>query len=311
MNNSIKQALNQFNINENVPIQHINQNPNNMHTWEVGSRYFLKLFSHDYTKAERIVRLNTLLRQENVPVAHYHQTTVGEICACVDGNYYTLADKLPGTTLPDKSPYWEDKATAEKIVYEMGKNLAQLHLALKKINCQIEAWDNNIIDELHGWILTEIRTKQIPVNQKVIDYCISFCDLYQRLPRQLIHRDPHLGNFLWVNNKITGVIDFDLIQINSRVLDLYYAFGPCEKHFNEWLRLRPYFFSGYHRISPIGKDEMSAYPYMTVLFGLLWLAYLSTQNQENKMEEAVNSVHWLYSVRSELEILDEDFEAIL
>ena len=308
MNNSIKQALGQFNIDENVTIQHIKQNSHNMQTWEVEGRYFLKLFSAGYSKAERIVRLNTLLRRENIPVAHYHRTNIGNICACVDGNYYTLADKLPGT--PDIQLYGRDKKDAEKSVYDAGKNLAKLHLALKKLDGQIEAWDNNIMDELHGWILTEIRTKQIPVNQEVIDYCISFCDLYKRLPRQLIHRDPHFGNFLWENGKITGILDFDLTQINSRVFDIYYAFGPCKEHFDDWLRLRSYFFFGYHEISPISRDEMSAYPYMTVLFELLWVAFCSMRNKEDKpVEEAVNHLHWMYSMRGELEILDKHLVA--
>jgi len=305
MDNSIKQALGQFNIDENVTIQHINQNPNNMHTWEVGGRYFLKLFSTDYAKAERIVRLNTLLRRENVPAVHYHQTKTGNVCACIDGNYYTLADKLPGTPLPfpGRPQHWEDKVNAEKIVYIMGKNLAQLHLALKKLDGQVEVWDNNIMDELHGWILTEIRTHQIPIKQEVIDYCISFGDLYQRLPRQLIHRDPHGGNFLWVNDEITGILDFDLTQINSRVFDLHYAFGASEKDFDKWLRLRPYFFSGYHGVFPITKEEISAYPYMSVLIELLCAAYDSTRN--DNLEEEINNVHWIYSIRGELEILGE------
>jgi len=305
MDNSIKQALEQFNITENVPIKYIKQNSQSTQTWEVDSKYFIKQFAADLSKAERIVRLNTLLRRENVPVAHYHKTKTGDVCACVDGIYYTLADKLPGTVLPDIL-YGRNKTNAKKLVYVMGKNLAKLHLALKKLDGQIEAWDNNIMNELHGWILTEIQTKQIPVNQEVIDYCISFCDLYQRLPRQLIHRDPHLGNFLWVNDEITGVLDFDLTQINSRVLDLYYAFGPCKEHFDEWLMLRSYFLSGYNGVSPISKDEMSAYPYMTVLFELLWVAFVSTQNRKDKsIEEAVNNLHWMYSVREEFEILDK------
>ena len=299
MDNSIKQALSQFGINENTPLRYEKPNSQNMQTWEIEGNYFIKRISKDKAKAERIVALNMLLRYENVPVARYHQTKTGDVCACVDGYYYILADKLPGTS----HRWWELESNAEKRAYALGKNLAQLHLALKKLDGQFEAWDNNIMNELHGWILTEIRDKQIPVKQEVIDYCISFSDLYHHLPRQFIHRDPHGGNFLWVNDEITGVIDFDLTEINSRVFDLHYAFGPNEKYFDKWLKLRSYFFSGYHGVSHIRADEMVAYPYMSVFIDLLCLAFWSIQNREDKpVEDALRAVHWMYDNRNEITI---------
>ena len=46
--------------------------------------------------------------------------------------------------------------------------------------------------------------------------------VYPSLPKQLIHRDVHFGNFLFFEGSLSGYIDFDLSQRNIRIFDLCY-----------------------------------------------------------------------------------------
>ena len=46
--------------------------------------------------------------------------------------------------------------------------------------------------------------------------------VYDDLPKQLIHRDVHFGNFLFFEGNLSGYIDFDLSQRNIRIFDICY-----------------------------------------------------------------------------------------
>ena len=297
MNETIRQVLNQFGIDGNESIRQGNKS----NLWIINDRLILKSFSTDKEKAEKVAQLNALLHQVNAPVAKLYPTKATGLHASVEGNFYVLTDKLPGKA--DVRIYEGD---SKKRAYSLGRNLAALHLAMQKIDGKVELWDNNIMDELHGWILNEIREKQIPVKPEVIQYCINFADLYHLLPRQIIHRDPHGRNMSMENDEITGIFDFDLCQINSRVFDMCYAFQPNENDYDKWLIHRPYFFSGYHDVSPISKNEMDAYPYMCVLLELLCVAFWSTCKKEDKLAENNKHVHWLYSARNEIRLSESD-----
>lgn len=106
----------------------------------------------------------------------------------------------------------------------MGRVLARPHNAFKECEAQDEFWDNSLLKEMNGWI-KEVFIKN---GWKYIDES-EFCNLvdrleklYDKLPVQLIHRDVHLGNFLYDNGKFSGYIDFDLSQRNMRIFDLCY-----------------------------------------------------------------------------------------
>ena len=310
MNEEIKQALNQFSIEDGLPIKKIYEKN---FVWQIGDKYILKLVNSvkhaaniheapfDAERLTKIIRLNNLLHQENAPVASYYTTVTNELYATVGNRYYTLADKLPG-----KNPEPDDACDTQKRTHSLGKNLAILHLALKKLEGKVQVYSMDTMGELHGWILKEIRDKKIAVRQEVIDYCIAFGDLYHRLPRQIIHRDPHGGNILYEGDDVTGFIDFDITQVNIRIFDMCYAFAPNKYSYEKWLVQRQYFFSGYHKVSPISDDEMVGYAYMSVLLELLCVAFWSTLGREDKLCETLKGVHWLYSVRNEIELNEND-----
>ncbi len=45
----------------------------------------------------------------------------------------------------------------------------------------------------------------------------------QALPRQLIHRDAHIGNMLFRDTTFAGWVDFDLLETNFRIFDVCYC----------------------------------------------------------------------------------------
>lgn len=48
-------------------------------------------------------------------------------------------------------------------------------------------------------------------------------DIFAKLPKQYIHRDPHGRNILFQGDRFIGFIDFDLCKIGYKVFDLCYV----------------------------------------------------------------------------------------
>lgn len=54
------------------------------------------------------------------------------------------------------------------------------------------------------------------------EYTVNFGELYPKLPKQIIHRDPNPSNIITCDDK-WGFIDFELSEKNVRIFDPCYA----------------------------------------------------------------------------------------
>lgn len=207
-----------------------------------------------------------------------------------DGEYYyILTKKLPGSNITDI--YKE--AT---IALEMGSVLAKLHKAFKECERQDEFWENSLLQEMQGWIRDAfcknhwkyIEESKFNVTVEMLERC------YDRLPVQLIHRDVHLGNFLFDKDKFSGYIDFDLSQRNIRIFDLcYFMLGLlCEEEISniseeQWFLILKQFFRGYEQESGLLAEERQAVPYVMESIELLFVAWYLEQNDEKCAENTM------------------------
>lgn len=98
--------------------------------------------------------------------------------------------------------------------------------------------------------------------------------------RQLIHRDVHFGNFLFMDDKISGYIDFDLSQRNIRIFDLcYFLTGLLAEATqfpltpDEWLNIVSVVFEGYESIQALTAQEKEAVPCVMKCIEILFVAY--------------------------------------
>ncbi|CAI9402809.1 MULTISPECIES: phosphotransferase enzyme family protein [Aestuariimicrobium] len=83
------------------------------------------------------------------------------------------------------------------------------------------------------------------------------------LPLQIIHRDFHAGNVLFVGEQVSGYIDFDHLELGPRWVDpLYGSLSVMARLFeagreDEWLPLLESMVRGYHAVSPITDLEVA------------------------------------------------------
>ncbi|TAH59557.1 MAG: hypothetical protein EWM50_07870 [Gottschalkiaceae bacterium] len=264
--------------------------------WSINDTYILKR-NTNASELEKSVSLSNMLVSDNIPVPKYFQTINKDSYVYFDGEYnYCLMSKFSGHHI---YPFLGDCAQIGK---KLGKIVANLHKSLKKIGKYFDYYDADIIKELDGWIVHEVREKNLEISQEIIDKCYEFERLYSKLPRQLIHRDMHLGNLIFDNDNFIGYLDFDISQYNVRIFDIcYLGAGLLVENYQDANRLSLWqdifrgILEGYEEISLLSSDEKQAIPMMFLMIELLFTAYYSKIGQAETSRSCIHMTNWLYN----------------
>lgn len=155
--------------------------------------------------------------------------------------------------------------------------------------------DNSLLEEFTGWIQESLQNN----NWQLVDVS-SFNDtvsrlngIYGQLPKQLIHRDVHFGNFLFDEPHFSGYIDFDLSQRNIRIFDIcYFLLGLLAEDKDvplsteEWLSIFSEVLAGYKSQIPLTDIEKLSIPYVMESIELLFTTYFLNLGKMPEAEEA-------------------------
>lgn len=120
-------------------------------------------------------------------------------------------------------------------------------------------------------------------------------ELYNTLPRQLIHRDYTKGNTLLADGNVTGVLDFEFCARDLRALDLAIGLGEGPAHHmwgtgDEWIWLES-FARGYASQHPLTETEVEALPVLMRLRRAYFLLHFA-----GRCLEGLDSVGWLQGI---------------
>lgn len=256
--------------------------------WEVDGLYVIKVY-HEKNQMERNIGILTVLASCNIPVAEIMPTGPGEMYVEYKGNCFFMSKKLQGDNRNDvKNP---------KRARQMGHAIARLHCAFAECEKVIDFWDNSLLEELKGWVRENLAADEWKILQED-DYRKTMEQLervYNGLPRQLIHRDVHFGNFLFREEEFSGYIDFDLSQKNIRIFDICYFLtgllaeetdAPFTK--SEWLQIVAAVVGGYESISCLTAQEKEAIPCVMECIEILCVAYFVGRKDIKRAADAKN-----------------------
>lgn len=155
---------------------------------------------------------------------------------------------------------------------------------------------------MEGWIKQALQENAWePVSdQEYLSVTNQLGSRYGSLPRQLIHRDVHFGNFLFLNGELSGYIDFDLSQRNIRIFDLgYFLAGLLTRESgtkleeDEWLRIVSDAISGYESVSELKREEKEALVSVMESIEILFAAYFIRTEDRICAEDAADIFHKL------------------
>jgi Ser/Thr protein kinase RdoA (MazF antagonist) len=272
---------------------------------QIGDNYILKSGSNLEGLNNNILITKTL-RNYNIPVASIIKTIDELDYILQDSTYYFLCEKIEGNHISDI--YTENY---KELSYLIGGVIGRLHAAFRKCQEEISCYDNNFYAEITGWVSQAFRDKEITsIPKDILDECIlQLGEIYPRLPRQLIHRDMHLGNMLFEKNELTGYIDFDLSHINARVFDLcYMTSGFLIDNINDeiktakWFEILHNIVDGYNSIISLTEDEKRSIPIMMVAIEMLFTAYYANMNDKSGSNVAAETAIWLWENKERISL---------
>lgn len=243
------------------------------HVWEIGTKYIIKVYDDEESLQRNLKILKGLLKYD-VPVSSILETKEGKDFVEFNGKYYVITEKLSGEPIKD--------ARQDGVAFRMGYAIGHLHKALEKCEDELEVWDNSLLEELEGWIKEKFESNKWELldRKKYQETVDNLKAVYSELPKQLIHRDVHSGNFLFENDIFSGYIDFDLSQKNIRIFDLaYFLAGLLTEengiilNENEWLEIIKNVIKGYESKIKLLQKELEALSFVMESIELLFAAY--------------------------------------
>ncbi len=275
--------------------------------WMIGNYYILKTGSRDkLLKSMRIAK--ALSKQDftsSVPVL----TKMGAEYLD-DKEIFVLTHALNGSPLSKADRFGNNRTYFGK---KYGESIARLHIALLEVQNEFLPDEVDLFKDVLEWALPYVRQQNTQWNigfpdEFFIDYIDTFGKLFDKLPKQLIHRDPNPGNILFENNKVTGFIDFDLSEFNIRLWDVCYcATGILsennEEEYDKWLDILLGILRGYDSKNKLTDEEKQAVFYVICSIQMICIAYFENREEFRQLART-NRIMLLYIMNSRSKIMN-------
>lgn len=184
--------------------------------WTVGSDFILKTGKRDMLIKN--LKVSKAISRQGIAASLPVTTKTG--AEYLDGEeVFVLTRGLKGSPLPSADRFGDSRA---EYGIKYGKSIARLHKALKEVQDEILPDEVNLYRTVIEWALPNARQQNVQWSMGLSegffeDYIDTFGKLFDKLPKQLIHRDPNPGNILFDNGEVSGFIDFDLSEVSIRL----------------------------------------------------------------------------------------------
>lgn len=268
--------------------------------WVIDDSYVIKVYD-DKNQLERNIKASKILLGCGVPVAEILSTKMGEEYVERQNAYFLMSKKMKGSNISDIKD--------TKMAWEMGGAIARLHMAFMQCEKEIALWDNGLLEEMKGWVRGNLADNEwrIVGEAEYLKVAESLEAVYDHLPKQLIHRDVHFGNFLFLHGSFVGYIDFDLSQKNIRIFDIcYFLTGLLAEETSdtltkeEWLENVKAVIAGYERLIKLTEKEKEAIPWVMECVEILFSAYFIGIKDIKRANDAYHVFHFLQECEDDI-----------
>lgn len=259
----------------------------NDNAYYIGDAYVLK-FTANLGKLENHTELSKSIHSIGLCAATPLITAAGKEYVQDGELYFYLTKRLPGSQMQAADFYEGDCKSKARFV---GEILGQLHLVLAKMELPIN--DANLYETLKGWALPKAKDALGWSDDACSAYLAAFGELYDTLPRQIIHRDPNPGNIICADDQ-WGFIDFELSERNVRIYDPCYAAtallsetfaGGDPSTLEKWPEIYRNIIRGYDSVVNLTAEERKALPYMILANQLVCVAWFAEQAKYSDLFE--------------------------
>ena len=216
----------------------------------------------------------------------------------VDGEYYfILTERLDGSQIKPDKVYFDGYASNARFI---GEIIGQLHLALKNVDAVVN--DVDIFSDVVNWAMPKVKESVGLSDSLCEEYTVNFGELYPKLHKQIIHRDPNPSNIITCDDK-WGFIDFELSEKNVRIFDPCYAATAIlsetfadddENKLEKWIDIYKEIVFGYDSVVKMSEDESKAVPYVLLSNQLIATAWFAEQEKYKDFYEVnIKMTRWI------------------
>lgn len=207
---------------------------------------------------------------ERAPVPRYIATAAGQRYAINNGRAFWLSRELPGHHFAQ----FHGSAGLDQVA-RLATRLGELHQVL------VRAPDPQrfpVLGDSAEDLLAALLARATPFDVDRLQALHRKAVPVAVLPRQLIHRDFHRGNVLFMGEAASGFLDFDLVHEGPRLFDVCYcASGVLSESFQEagypeyWLTVLETVFRAYARTAGLSVQERSLAWSMLITIELIFM----------------------------------------
>lgn len=226
------------------------------------------------------------LSRRNVPVAVPLPASNGRRYVKRDGAFYCVYPYLQGKVYRH---HFTRGGLARARMF--GEAIAQLHRGLAACETPPGIKTMDLTGEVTGWAWEAISKRPDQCNVTAISHIVEdfrrgFGRLQSRIPAQLIHRDAHSGNMVFLQGRVSGFFDLEIAVFGPRVFDVCYCatsilisgFGSPTKR-RHWLRLFRELVRGYHGRNRLSRKEVKSMIWVLEAIQIIFQAFsLNTGN---------------------------------
>lgn len=259
----------------------------------VGDGHVIK-FEANLGSIKNNINISNALADAGLPAPEIVKTVKGADYLQDGEIYLIMMKRIKGNQLK-----CDDIFADTSLAYAIGENIAKLHKALKGFD-EENYIEVNIYDNAMGALpkLENLSTDFI------IEYKSGFSKIFDKLPKQIIHRDINPSNMIFDGGEFKGFIDFDLSEINIRIFDICYcATATLSEGFNDnvskakWLEILNNLVSGYNSIEPLTEYEQQAIPYTIYSIQIICIAYFSQYDKyESLAKTNIAMLKWIADI---------------
>ena len=266
----------------------------------VGKNHIIK-FSANLGNVLKHLELTKALEEAGFLTAGIVRTNDKRMYVESDGLYYYVTTGLEGVRLKASDMLLCD---GEFKAQCLGEIIGQLHMVLKSLD--VVAGEVNAFEDVKNWVLSRTKTVMQVPKELCSDYMEVFGALQDKLPRQIIHRDPNPSNVIYSNSKAEhwGFIDFELSERNVRIYDPCYAatailsewfMAGKEKEVEKWPEVYKNIMVGYDRIAGLTEEEKVAIPYVILTNQFICVAWFAESGKYEEMLNAnIKMTEWIF-----------------
>ncbi|NTW97167.1 MAG: homoserine kinase [Oscillochloris sp.] len=227
-------------------------------------------------------QLHAWLRNHDVPCPRIIPAVSGETAVEIDGRIFEVATFITG------EDYCPSRSAQSASV---GSTLANYHFAIDgfpgKPSMQPPRYNPSILlglteRLLQRDVLGDLTAQLSWYDRRAAELHARLTDKdYDCLPHVLIHGDVHRDNMLFLGDEVSGLLDFDQVSIDARIIDVAdglvdFAQGKPPENWSPWgvysgpldVERARLLLDGYDMASQLTNSECNALP---MILEVLWL----------------------------------------